>query len=96
MGSHIFDLYTPQQLREMYFETWESDYHEWLNNEVGRKLLYELLEDSNIEKLKRLQMQVIEETTYGYEDDYGYDLKEFDKQVEYTENGPQLLLFPVE
>lgn len=96
MGSHIFDLYTPQQIREMYFETWESDYHEWLNNEVGRKLLYELFEDANIEKLKRLQMQVIEEATYGYEDDYGYDLKEFDKQVEYTENGPQLLLFPVE
>ena len=95
MQSSIFDLYTPQQLREMYFETWESDYHEWLNNEVGRELLYEL-EDANIEKLKRLQMQVIEEATYGYEDDYGYTLKEFDKQVEYTANGPQLLLFPIE
>ena len=96
MQSSIFDLYTPQQIREMYFETWESDYHEWLNNEVAHRLLYELFEDGNKEKLKRLEKQAIEEATYGYEDDYGYTLKEFDKQVEYTENGPQLLLFPVE
>ena len=96
MASSIFDLYTPQQLREMYFGTWESDYHEWLNNEVGLRLMYELFEEEGIEKLKRLQMQVIEEATYGYDDDHGYKLKEFDKQVEYTENGPQLLLFPVE
>ena len=96
MQSSIFDLYTPQQIREMYFESWESEYNEWLDNEVGRRLLYELFEDANIEKLKRLQMRVIEEATYGYDDDYGYELKEFDKQVEYTANGPQLLLFPVE
>lgn len=96
MQSIIFDLYSPQQIREMYFQAWESEYNEWLDNEVGRKLLYELFEDANIEKLKRLQKQVIEETTIGYEDDYGYTLKEFDKQVEYTANGPQLLLFPVE
>ncbi len=96
MDSSIFELYSPQQIREMYFENWESAYTEWLDNEVGRKLLYELLEDTNTEKLKRLQMRVIEELTYGYDDDYGYELKEFDKQVEYTENGPQLLLFPVE
>jgi len=96
MQSSIFDLYSPQQIREMYFETWESDYHEWLNNEVANRLLYELFEDDNKEKLKRLEMQAIEEATYGYDDDYGYELKEFDKQVEYTANGPQLLLFPVE
>ena len=96
MQSIIFDLYSPQQIREMYFQTWESEYNEWLDNEVGRKLLYELFEDANIEKLKRLQMRVIEEATCGYDDDYGYELKEFDKQVEYTANGPQLLLFPVE
>ena len=95
MESSIFDLYSPQQIREMYFETWESDYHEWLNNEVAHRLLYELFEDGNKEKLKRLEMQAIEDLTYGYDDDYGYTLKEFDKQVEYTENGPQLLLFPL-
>ena len=96
MQSIIFDLYSPQQIREMYFQAWESEYNEWLDNEVGRKLLYELFEDANIEKLKRLQMRVIEEATIGYDDDYGYTLKEFDKHVEYTANGPQLLLFPVE
>ena len=96
MQSIIFDLYSPQQIREMYFQAWESEYNEWLDNEVGRKLLYELFEDANIEKLKRLQMRVIEEATIGYDDDYGYTLKEFDKQVEYTANGPKLLLFPVE
>ena len=96
MQSIIFDLYSPQQIREMYFQAWESEYNEWLDNEVGRKLLYELFEDANIEKLKRLQMRVIEEATIGYDDDYGYTIKEFDKQVEYTANGPQLLLFPVE
>ena len=95
MQSSIFDLYSPQQIREMYFETWESEYHEWLNNEVAHRLLHELFEDDNKEKLKRLEMQAIEETTHGYDDDYGYTLKEFDKQVEYTENGPQLLLFPL-
>lgn len=90
--SNIFELYTPQQIREMYFqEEWDEDYEQCIYDLVCN-ILYA---NATNEEIKAAEIEAIDDWTNGQEDQYGYLMGEFTgkNDVEYTENGPQLLLF---
>lgn len=90
--SNIFELYTPQQIREMYFQDeWENDYEAFIYK-VTCDILYS---NATKEEIRDAEIEAINGWTYDQEDDHGYLMGEFTgkNNVEYTENGPQLLLF---
>ena len=90
--SNIFELYTPQQIREMYFEDeWPNDYEECIYDLVCNILYANATE----EEIKAAEIEAIDDWTNGQEDQYGYLMGEFTgkNDVEYTDKGPQLLLF---
>ena len=90
--SNIFELYTPQQIREMYFEDeWDADYEELLY----RLTCASLYANATKEQIKAAEIEAINDWTYDQDDDYGFPMGEFTGKydVEYTEKGPQLLLF---
>jgi len=93
--SSIFELYTPQQIREMYSTDrlfdWPHDYERAIY-EMTCAVLYT---NATEEEIKAAEIEAIDAWTNGQEDDYGYLMGEFTGKdnVRYTENGPQLLLF---
>ena len=90
--SNIFELYTPQQIREMYFQDeWPNDYEQAIY-EMTCAVLYA---NATKEEIKAAEIEAVNGWTYDQEDDHGYLMDEFTgkNNVEYTENGPQLLLF---
>ena len=90
--SNILDLYTSQQIREMYFEDeWPDDYADAIYYMVGT-ILYS---NATNEQIKAAEIDAIDGWTFDQEDDYGFKMGEFTgkNDVEYTNKGPQLLLF---
>ena len=90
--SNIFELYTPQQIREMYFEDeWHNDYEQAIY-EMTCAILYA---NATKEEIKEAEIEAVNGWTYDQEDDHGYLMGEFTgkNNIEYTEKGPQLLLF---
>ena len=88
----IFDLYTCQQIREMYFEDeWPDDYEEFVYK-VTCDILYS---NATKEQIKEAEIEAINYWTYDQDDDHGFRMDEFTgkNNVEYTDKGPQLLLF---
>lgn len=90
--SNIFDLYTCQQIREMYFkDKWPEDYADFLYYAV----CHTLYANATKEEIKEAEINAIDDWTHGQDDHYGFQMAEFTgkNNVKYTENGPQLLLF---
>ena len=88
----IFELYTAQQIREMYFEDeWPHDYEQAIY-EMTCTILYS---NATKEEIKAAEIEAINGWTVDQEDDYGFLMGEFTgkNNVEYTDKGPQLLLF---
>jgi len=90
--SSIFDLYTPQQIREIYFQDeWPADYEQAVY-EMTCDVLYA---NATKEEIRDAEIDSINEWTEYQEDDYGFTMGQFTGKdnVRYTEKGPQLLLF---
>ena len=90
--SNIFDLYTPQQIREMYFQDeWPNDYEQ----AIYKMTCAVLYANATKEEIKEAEIDAINDWTYEQEDDYGFPMRKFTgkNDVLHTENGPQLLLF---
>ena len=93
--SSIFELYTAQQIREMYFTDrkfdWPHDYEQAIY-EMTCAVLYSKATE---EEIRAAEIEAIDSWTYDQDDDYGFRMGEFtgEDKVRYTENGPQLLLF---
>jgi hypothetical protein len=89
----IFDDYTPAQLREMYndgIDTWPDDFRHWLHDQMASDLLDQWLETVTDEEYLERARDIIESETYGYEDDDGNELLDFNPIVE---NDGQMRLF---
>ena len=90
--SNILDLYTPQQIREMYFQDeWPNDYEQ----AVYEMTCAALYANATKEEIKAAEIEAIDAWTDDQDDDYGFRMGEFTGKdnVRYTEKGPQLLLF---
>lgn len=90
--SSIFEFYTAQQVREMYFEDeWPHDYEQGIY-EMTCAVLYS---NATKEEIKAAEIKAINEWTSGQEDDHGFLMDDFTgERVEFTEAGPQKILFP--
>lgn len=78
--SNIFDKYTAAQLREIYTtpqEQWPADFLHWIHDEIADELLDNWLEQSDMDEYMEKAREIVEDNTYGYEDENGKELLDF-------------------
>lgn len=91
--NNIFDSYSASELREIFREdtnSWPEDFCNYVNNQLADQLLDDWLDNHNDGQYRARIRYIIENLTYGYEDDDGNELKEFDEGIE---NDGQMRLF---
>ena len=89
----IFDDYTPQQLREVFNEptnSWPEDFICFVNDELSDDLLDQWLYSHSDDEYRAKIKDIIEDLTYGQEDDDGNTMLEFEEDVD---NDTQMRLF---
>jgi hypothetical protein len=89
----IFDDYTAVELREIFREptnSWPEDFICFVNDELSDDLLDQWLENHSDDEYRDKVKIIIEDLTYGYRDENGKEMLEFD---EFTENDGQMRLF---
>ena len=77
----IFDVYDPHELRDMYnegMESWPDNFRHWLHDQMANDLLDQWLETVSDEEYLEKAKDIIECETYGYEDEDGNEMLEFD------------------
>lgn len=90
---NIFNDYTIAELRDILNEptnSWPEDFLCFVNDELSDDLLDQWLESHSEEEYVEKVRDIIDSVTYGYEDDDGNELLEFD---ELKENDGQMKLF---
>lgn len=91
---NIFDDFDPDEMREIFrepTESWPDDFCEYVNNVLACQLLDSWLESHTDNDYREEIRQIVEDITYGYTDEHGNELLEFDENVE---NDGQMKLFP--
>ncbi len=81
----IFDDYTPAQLREVFLEptnSWPDDFICFVNDELSDDLLDQWLDNHSDEEYRAKIRDIIEDLTYGQEDDEGETLLEFSEKID--------------
>lgn len=77
----IFDIYDPHELRDIYndgIESWPDNFRHWLHEQMANDLLDQWLETVSDEEYLERAKDIIECETYGYEDEDGNEMLEFD------------------
>lgn len=76
--SNIFDIYSPYQLRQIFAETeWPEDFKKWVHEEIAYELLDSWLSDIDDEIYRDRVRNIVENMTYGYEDENGKEMLDF-------------------
>ena len=76
--SSIFDSYSPYQLRQIFREkNWPEDFRNWINQEIATELLDSWLESVSEETYTDTVRNIIENMTFGYDDENGKEMLEF-------------------
>lgn len=78
--SNIFDKYTATQLREIYTtpqEQWPEDFLHFIHDEIANELLDNWLEQSDMDEYMEKAREIVEDNTYGYQDENGNELLDF-------------------
>ena len=89
----IFDEFNPAEMREIFrepTENWPEDFCVFVNDLLADELLDDWLDNHNDEQYRERIRDVVETFTYGYTDEDGNELLEFDEDVE---NDGQMRLF---
>jgi len=79
--SSIFDSYEPYELRDMYndgMESWPDDFRHWMHDQMANDLLDQWLETVTDEEYMERAKDIIESETYGYEDENGNEMLDFE------------------
>lgn len=79
--SSIFDSYEPYELRDMYndgMESWPDDFRHWIHDQMANDLLDQWLETVTDEEYMERAKDIIESETYGYEDENGDEMLDFE------------------
>lgn len=79
--SSIFDSYEPYELRDMYndgMESWPDDFRHWIHDQMANDLLDQWLETVTDEEYMERAKDIIESETYGYEDENGNEMLDFE------------------
>jgi len=76
--SNIFDEYSPYQLRQIFLEKhWPEEFRHWIHQEIAYELLDSWLESVDDASYKDTVQRIIENMTYGYEDENGNEMLDF-------------------
>jgi hypothetical protein len=89
----MFDEYTAAEMREIFrepTENWPEEFCNYVHGIMANNLLDMWLGDHDDNEYREEVRSIIEEITYGYTDDDGNELLEFDESVE---NDGQMRLF---
>lgn len=77
---NIFDDFTPYQLRQIFLEkNWPEEFRDWIHKEIAYELLDSWLESVDDASYEERIRQIIENMTYGYEDEDGNEMLDFTK-----------------
>jgi hypothetical protein len=90
---NIFDHYSAAELRDIFrdpTESWPEDFCNFVNRQLADDLLDGWIENSSDKEYRDRIKDIVENWTYGYEDEDGNEMLEFD---ELKENDGQLRLF---
>lgn len=75
---NIFDIYSPYQLRQIFLEkNWPEDFRKFVHEEIASDLLNSWLESVDDDSYDERVRGIIETLTYGYEDEDGNEMLEF-------------------
>ena len=81
---NIYDDYTPAQLREEFMDGkdnggngWAEDFQNWINMQIADELLDNYLETVSTEDYIERAREIVEDFTWGYEDEDGKEMLEF-------------------
>jgi ABC-type Zn uptake system ZnuABC Zn-binding protein ZnuA len=78
MSDNIFDYYSPYQLRQIFVEKeWPKDFIDTIHREIAYELLDSWLENVDDETYDERVRNIIENLTYGYEDEDGNAMIDF-------------------
>lgn len=78
---NIFDSYTAGQIRQIFLDKtneWPEDYRKYIHEQIAYDLLNSWLESIDDDTYDERVRGLIETLTYGYEDDDGNEMLEFD------------------
>lgn len=90
---NIFDDFSASELREIFLEptdNWPDDFCDYIHRLMADNLLDMWLGDHSEQEYRDEVRSIIEEMTYGYTDEDGNELLEFNENVE---NDGQMRLF---
>lgn len=74
----IFDEYTAYGLRQIFQEKhWPEEFRRWIHREIAYQLLDSWLENTDDESYRETVRSIVETMTYGYEDDDGNEMLDF-------------------
>ena len=75
---NIFDIYSPYQLRQIFLEKhWPEDFRHWIHEEIAGELLNSWLESVDDASYNERVRGIVENLTYGYEDENGKEMLDF-------------------
>lgn len=76
--SYIFDSYNPYELRAIFKqENWPQEFSNYVNRAIAFELLDSWLENVDDETYRERARSIIESDTYGYDDENGNEMLEF-------------------
>lgn len=74
----IFDEYSPYELRQIFQQKhWPQEFKDAMHKEIAYELLDSWLESVDEETYNERVRGIIENMTYGYEDDDGNEMTDF-------------------
>jgi len=77
-SDNIFDFFNPHELRTIFKQKeWPQEFSNYVNTEIAFELLESWLENVDDETYRERVRSIIENTTYGYEDEDGNEMLEF-------------------
>jgi hypothetical protein len=78
-NDNIFDIYNPHELRTIFKKKeWPQEFSNYVNTEIAFELLESWLENVDDETYREKVRLIIENETYGYEDENGKEMLQFD------------------
>ena len=76
--SNIFDKYTAQELRNIFIQDeWPEDFRKFVHEDIAYELLDSWLESVDDDIYKEKVRGIIEDITYGHQDENGNKMLEF-------------------
>lgn len=78
---HWSDHFTAGQLREVFSKptkSWSKEYRDIVNEILAYELLDAFIENADDEQYRERIKEIVESTTYGYQDDEGNEMLDFE------------------